>query len=124
MRFSTQLGFVAGVALAGGILAAPAHAQQAVKTDLPDSLTKLAKVDESTARATAVRRVPSGNIQAVELERESGHLQYSYDVKVPGKSGITEVNVDAMSGKVLGVHRESAATETKETAAEKKPGSP
>ncbi|HWZ59958.1 MAG TPA: PepSY domain-containing protein, partial [Gemmatimonadaceae bacterium] len=63
-----------------------------------------------------------GTIKAVELERENGHLQYSYDVTVAGQSGITEVNVDAMTGTVLGVHRETAADEAKEAAAEKSAG--
>jgi uncharacterized membrane protein YkoI len=92
-----------------------------VKTDIPDSLAKLAKVSEADARQKALARVQHGTVQAMELEREHGKLQYSYDVKVPGKSGITEVNVDAISGKVLAVKHESAATEAKEAAAEGKP---
>ncbi len=95
-----------------------------VKTDIPDSLAKLAKVSEADARQKALARVPGGTVQAVELEREHGKLQYSYDIKVPGKSGITEVNVNAKTGKVLGVKHESAAMEAKEAAAEGKPTTP
>ncbi len=51
---------------------------------------------------------------AEELAREHGRLIYSFDVRVPGKSGISEVNVDARHGKVLDVHHESAAAEAKE----------
>jgi hypothetical protein len=50
---------------------------------------------------------------------EKGKLQYSYDIKIPGKSGIEEVNVSAVDGSVLGVEHESPATEKKEAAAEK-----
>lgn len=107
--------------VAATLLTATAGAQESVKANLPDSLVKVAKVDEATARQTAQKKVPKGTIEAVELEREKGHLQYSYDVKVPGKSGITEVNVDAMTGKVLGMATESAATEAKEAAEEAKP---
>ena len=110
----TSTAALAALALTGALLAAPAYAQQTVKTDIPDSLAKQAKIDEATARATAVKRVPNGQIQEVELERENGHLQYSYDIKVPGKTSITEVNVDALTGKVLGVHSESPESETKE----------
>jgi len=41
-------------------------------------------------------------------------------MKTPGRSGIDEVNVDAMTGKVVGVSHESPATEKKEAAAEAK----
>jgi Peptidase propeptide and YPEB domain len=123
MRLSTHVAIGAAVILASGLTARPAHSQGSVKSELPDSLSTLAKVDESAARATAARQVPNGRIRAVELERERGHLQYSYDVEVPGNSGITEVNVDAITGKVLGKHHESATDEAKEGAKEHKPNS-
>lgn len=122
MRNTTSVAVTAGLMMAAGLLAAPVYAQQTVRTEMPDSLVKQAKIDETTARATAARRVPNGQIREVELEREHGHLQYSYDIKVPGQTSITEVNVDALTGKVLNVHTESAADEAKESAAEKKSG--
>jgi hypothetical protein len=69
---------------------------------------------------TRHHRVPKATIQAVELEREKGKLMFSYDMKTTGKSGIDEVNVDAMTGKVIGFSHESPATERKEAAAEAK----
>jgi len=60
----------------------------------------------------------------VELEMEKGKLIYSYDLKTEGKSGADEVHVDAMTGKVMSVHHESAAMEKKEAAEEKKPKKP
>lgn len=104
------------VALAGS----SAHAQATYKRDVPDSLAKQAKISEAAAAATAQRRVPKGTIEAVELEREDGRLIFSYDIKTSGKSGIDEVNVDAMTGKIIGVSHESAMTEEKEAAAEAK----
>jgi len=112
------------IALAAATLvltAASASAQEGYKKDIPDSLAKRAKVTEAAAAATAQKRVPKGKIQGVELEMENGKLQYSYDLKTEGKSGTDEVNVSAMTGKVIGVHHESAAAEKKEEAAEKKP---
>lgn len=111
------------VAIGGSLVATSARvagAQEAVKTHLPVSLLKLARVDEHEARMTAQASVPSARVSAVELERENGHLQYSYDMKVPGQSGTTEVNVDAMTGAVLGAHHEAALDEVKEAAADAK----
>ena len=91
------------------------------KKDLPDSLTREAKVTEAAASVTALAKVPNGAIEAVELEREGGKLLYSYDIKVAGKSGIDEVQVNAITGDIVGkVVHESAAAEKKEAADEAK----
>ena len=93
----------------------------AYKKDLPDSLVREAKIAESAAAATALAKVPNGKLAGVELEREGGKLLYSYDIKVAGKKGIDEVQVDAMTGGVIGkVVHESAAAEKKEAADETK----
>src|SRR5262249_53865721 len=60
------------------------------------------KVSLETARATAQARVPDGKLVSHELEKEHGRTIYSFEFKVPGKSGVDEVNVDAMTGKVVG----------------------
>jgi len=99
-------------------------AQATYKRDIPDSLAKEAKITESAAAATAQKRVPKGTIDGVELEREKGKLMLSYDIKTPGKSGVDEVNVDAITGKIIGFSHESAATEKKEAAAEAKKVAP
>ena len=108
------------VVAAIAVIGSGARAQTTYKRDIPDSLVKLAKIEESTAAATAQKRVPKATIEAVELEREKGKLMFSYDMKTPGKSGIDEVNVDAMTGKIIGFSHESPATERKEAAAEAK----
>lgn len=82
-------------------------------------LKKEAKLSEADARKMAMEKVPNGTIKEGELERENGHLQWSFDVAVPGQSGITEVNIDAISGQILGVARESAADEKAEAKQEK-----
>jgi uncharacterized membrane protein YkoI len=84
------------------------------------TLQKEAKISEETARATALKQVPNGTIKSSEIERENGKLIYSFDISVPGKSGIEEVNVNAIDGTVVGKEHESAKTEKKEAAAEKK----
>ena len=80
---------------------------QQVKTEIPDSLARIAKVSESTARKVASAAVPHGTMTSVELEREHGHLQYSYDFDVSSARDITEVHVDAMTGKLLGTEHEA-----------------
>ena len=110
---------IASCALIVGAAAA-AGAQGSYKKDVPDSLAKRAKVSEAAASATAQARVPKGTIQGVELEREKGKLMYSYDIKTAGKSGIDEVNVDAVTGKIIGFSHESPADEKKEAAQDAK----
>jgi len=82
---------------------------------------KLAKIKDSAAADSARRAVPGAHIQALELENEGGKLVYSFDMKTPGKDGIDEVNVDAMTGTQVGnVGHESAASESTEAATERK----
>jgi uncharacterized membrane protein YkoI len=118
--FLRPVGAVAALALVTNVAAAPAVGAQQYKKDVPDSLAKQAKITEAAAAAVAQKRIPAGKIDGVELERENGKLMYSYDIKVPGKSGIQEVNVNAMTGKIIAVEHESAAAEKKEAAAEAK----
>jgi len=78
------------------------------------AMQKEAKISEEKAREVALKRVP-GTIQAGELEREHGKLLYSFDIKT-SKPGIMEVQVSAITGKILSVVHETP----KQEAAEKK----
>src|SRR6516164_1056038 len=73
-----------------------------------------AKIKETEARATALSQVKNGTVRSEELEREHGHLIYSYDIKVPGKPGIDEVKVDAKTHEGPGAERKEADAEAKE----------
>ena len=90
-----------------------------VKSDIPAALAKEAKVSLEAARKTALAHVKDGTVRSEELEREHGKLLYSFDIAAKGKSGVSEVHVDAMTGKYLSTHHESAATEKKEAKEEK-----
>ncbi len=106
------------VSLAAQTTATPAT----MKEDKPGQLA-LAKVAPAEARKIALARVPKGAIEEEGIEKEDGKLVYSFDIKVPGKSGIEEVLVDAMSGKVVSQEHESPkqqADERRKDAAEKK----
>jgi uncharacterized membrane protein YkoI len=82
------------------------------------ALRKEATIAEADARKTALAAVPGGKVQSHELEREKGKLIYSYDIKVAGKSGIEEVNVDAKTGEIVAHEHEDAKAEAKEKKAE------
>jgi uncharacterized membrane protein YkoI len=92
----------------------------AKKAESQSTLRKEAKISEKTARATALKEVPNGKIKSSELERENGKLIYSFDIAVAGKTGIEEVNVDAVDGSIVAHEHETAAAEKKEAAQEKK----
>ncbi len=77
-------------------------------------LQKQAKITMVEARAIALKSA-AGTIKSEELENEHGKLIYSFDIST-GEPGITEVNIDALNGKVIAVQKENAAKE----AAEKK----
>ena len=83
-----------------------------------------AKVSLDSARATALAQVPNGKVESEELEKEHGKLIYSFDLKVPGKSGVEEVQVDAMTGKLVNTHHETASAEHKEATKEKQEAAP
>lgn len=104
---------------AAGRQAAPASAKPAYRMELPAALEKKARITEPAAAAAALARVPGGRITGVELEEEGGKLIYSYDIAVPGRKGVEEVHVDAMTGAVIRTEHESDAPET----AAKKPDS-
>ncbi len=76
------------------------------------------RVDESQARGTALAAVPDATVKSQELEHEDGRWIYSYDLAVPGRSGIEEVHVDALTGKLVAREHEDEAAEAAEAAQE------
>jgi uncharacterized membrane protein YkoI len=88
------------------------------KAETQAELQKEAKMTMADARALAQRTVPGATIQAGEIEREGGKLIYSFDMKTTGKTGIDEVNIDAMTGKVIGNQHETPKAEKAEAKAD------
>ena len=103
--------FTLAMALAGVIPRSAGAQQGSTSPKLDPVLAAQAKISLDSARTIALRKVKNGVIASEELERENGRLIYSFDVKEPGKRGIEEVNVNALTGALTGVHHESAATE-------------
>jgi hypothetical protein len=89
-----------------------------VKEEKP-GLLKKAKVSADTAIAHAQAKLPKAKLKSAEIEEEGGKLIYSFDFETAGKSGIDEVNVDAVTGKVLAVEHETPKSEAAEAAKDK-----
>jgi uncharacterized membrane protein YkoI len=90
------------------------------KVETQAELQKEAKFSMADARALARKTVPTGKIASGEIEREGGKLIYSFDMKVPGKSGIDEVNIDAMTGALISNQHETPKDEKAEAKADAK----
>ena len=90
------------------------------KVETQAELQKEAKMTMADARAMALKDVPGAKIQAGEIEREGGKLIYSFDMKTPGKSGIDEVNIDAMTGTLVAKQHETPKDERAEAKADAK----
>ena len=82
-------------------------------------LESQAKISKADAEKIALGKVPGGTIKEGELEKEKGKLIWSFDIATPGTKDITEVHVDAISGEVVAVEKESAGAEKKEKEKEK-----
>jgi uncharacterized membrane protein YkoI len=99
--------------LAGGLTACVSEKQDEAQ------LKAQAKVSRTEAEKIALAKVPDGTIKEGEIEKEKGKLIWSFDIATPGTKDITEVNVDALSGEIVGVEHESQAQQEKETKKEK-----
>jgi uncharacterized membrane protein YkoI len=100
-----------------GILAVASLASSAFASEaIPAKLQAEAKVSAADATATALAKVPNGTVSSTELEKEHGRLIWSFDIEKPGTKNITEVHVDARSGKILSEKTETPRTEAKEAA--------
>jgi uncharacterized membrane protein YkoI len=120
LTYATMI--AAALTIAGTIRASAQEAKATTKKEATSqaALRKEAKIAEADARKTALAQVPGGKVQSHELERENGKLIYSYDIKVAGKSGIEEVNIDAVTGAIVAHEHEDAKAEAKEKKAEAK----
>ncbi len=97
---------LAVVLLAGCASKKPEHAK----------LQSQAKITRAAAEKTALTKAPGGTIKDGELEKEKGRLIWSFDISTPGSRDITEVAVDAITGAVVSVDKETPAQQAKEKA--------
>src|SRR5512140_3449603 len=97
---------LAAFALAGTLVVAPAllaspnetkttTVKTTTRVETQAQLQKEAKIPMAQAEKVALKKAP-GTVKSSELEREHGTLIYSFDINT--KKGVTEVNVNAMTG--------------------------
>ncbi len=79
--------------------------------DVPADLARKVKISEDSAHALAAALVANGALKALELEREDGKLLYSMEFTVPGTPGVEEVNIDAVTGELIGKEHETPSRE-------------
>jgi uncharacterized membrane protein YkoI len=84
-----------------GVAAARAQ-RPTYRREVPPRLLRQAKVTEDSALKVATARIPSGTVQALELENENGLLIWSFEFKVQSRPGVYEVNVNAKDGSLVG----------------------
>jgi uncharacterized membrane protein YkoI len=74
------------------------------------------RITKEAATRTALAAVPGGVVESGELENEHHRLVYSFDIRVPGKSGVEEIQVSAINGRIVSRKHESPAKEAIEKA--------
>jgi hypothetical protein len=82
-------------------------------------LLKQARITKHEAKKIALARVRHGAIKCVVLQKENGVLIWSVDIAQPPKKDLTDVSVDATTGKITAVEVETPITEKKEVAEQK-----
>ena len=87
-------------ALLSGLLLGCASEQQA-------KLERQARISKSEAEKVALTQAANGTIKECELEKEKGRLIWSFDITTPDSKDITEVQVDAQTGQVVAVEKET-----------------
>jgi uncharacterized membrane protein YkoI len=122
IRFAALVAFaIASSAVAAGAQQTTQHQGHHAKVEETQAqLEKEARVTMAQARALALKTVPGASIKDGEIEREGGKLIYSFDMKTQGKTGIDEVNIDAMTGTVIGNQHETPKAERAEAKADAK----
>jgi len=97
-------------ALAAAVVAAGCASEKQEQAELQAQ----ARIGKEQAQQTALAKAPGGTVKEAELEKEKGKLIWSFDIATPDSKDITEVNVDAITGDVVGVEKEKAENEAKE----------
>jgi len=84
-------------------------------------LTKQAKITKAQAQQIALAKVSHGVVKSAEIENEKGHLVWSFDIAKPNTKDITEILIDAKTGKIISIQIESPRDQAKEVTADKEP---
>jgi len=104
------------VALLGGLSTFTLRAAEETQA----ALRAQAKITQAEAEKTVLAKVPDGKVKAAELEKERGKLIWSFDISIPKSKNITEIQVDAETGKIVSTRVETPKDQAAEAAADKK----
>jgi uncharacterized membrane protein YkoI len=120
MKRDLMFAAVISAIIVGGslLLARPVTAQKESEQAQEARLARQAKITKEQAQETALKRAP-GNVESAELEREHGKLVYSFDIR-NSKGTIDEVQVSAITGRVVRVEHETRKQEAAEKRKERK----
>lgn len=115
MKHQSWLALIACLVLTAGMVMASTNSQIQPNREAQDEqeqLAREAKVTQEAAQETALKRAP-GTVESAELEREHKRLVWSFDIR-NSRGAITEVQVSAITGKVVRVEHESRKQEADE----------
>ena len=119
MKISNIISSILAAGLLAGFLAACACDREHGK-EATAKLEAQARITKADAQRTALARVPGGTVKEGEIEKEDGKLVWSFDITTPGTADLTEVLVDALTGAVISVEKETPADQSKEKKADAK----
>lgn len=103
----------------GKVVSAIAKTQGKAKVK-KENLKAEAKISRDSAKTVALARVAAGSkVKSSELEREKGTIVYSFDITVPGQTGVEEILVSAIDGSVVSQEHETPKQEKAEAKKEK-----
>ena len=112
-RFLLLISITTAALTAGAhITSASTTTRQGGEAQEQQKLAREAKVTKEAAQEIALKRAP-GNVESAELEREHRRLVWSFDIR-NSKGTITEVQVSAITGRVVRVEHESRKQEADE----------
>ena len=109
MKSKHIVGMMAVVTIAA-VFAASAFAGENENNQAENNQATLqarARVSKADAEQVALAKVPNGTLKEGELEMEKGKLIWSFAFSTPDSKDITEVNVDAVTGRAVNMEWET-----------------
>lgn len=76
-------------------------------------------ISKAAAEKIALSKVAHGRVKSAELENEMHKLVWSFDISQPGTKNITEVLVNAHTGKIIAIQHETTTQQAAEISADK-----
>jgi len=120
MKIKSILGSIITLSLLASSLTGCMTEKEEGEKTTSAKLEAQAKISKAEAEKIALDKVPGGTIKEGDIEKEKGKVIWSFDIATPGTKDITEVQVDAMTGAIVDIARETVADQEKEKRQDKK----